>query len=65
MEEDRIDFLRNILWQYSNLLADVCVQDDQAYERIRKSLEKCDIDADIELFINSKATGAYGIIFLI
>ncbi|KAI9229936.1 MAG: hypothetical protein DHS80DRAFT_13070 [Piptocephalis tieghemiana] len=57
MEEDRIEFLRNILWNYTNVCAAVCVSDDEAYERMRKCLERCDIDADILHFIEAKGTG--------
>jgi len=29
----------------------------QLYENVRKSLEQCDVDADIELFVTTKSTG--------
>ena len=28
------------------------------YENVRKSLEQCDVDADIELFVTTKSTGS-------
>ena len=30
----------------------------QSCENVRKSLEKCDVDADIDLFVKEKATGS-------
>ena len=33
----------------------LCVS--QSCENVRKSLEKCDVDADIDLFLKEKATG--------
>ena len=35
----------------------VCVN-LQSCENVRKSLEKCDVDADIDLFVKEKATGS-------
>lgn len=29
LEEDRIDFLRSHIWDYTNLLSTVCVSDDE------------------------------------
>ena len=29
----------------------------QAFENVRKALESCDVDADIDLFVREKATG--------
>jgi hypothetical protein len=54
MEEERIEFLRNTLWNYTNLFSNICVTDDESFERIRQSLEKCDIDKDIATFIELK-----------
>ncbi|KAA8911951.1 hypothetical protein TRICI_003637 [Trichomonascus ciferrii] len=58
MEEERIDFLKSNLWNYTNIISAVCVSDDEGCESIRVSLEKCDIDKDIEQFVRAKATGA-------
>ena len=30
----------------------------QSCENVRKSLEKCDVDADIDLFVREKAAGS-------
>ncbi|KAJ3034345.1 hypothetical protein HDV00_005178 [Rhizophlyctis rosea] len=57
LEEDRFHFLRAGLWTYSNCLAGICITDDESCERIRTSLEQCDFDKDVNLFVNKAATG--------
>lgn len=57
LEEARIDFLRSHLWSFANLISTLCVSDDEGCERIRLSLEKCDIEKDIQLFISKNSTG--------
>ncbi|TPX35207.1 hypothetical protein SmJEL517_g02349 [Synchytrium microbalum] len=65
LEVDRIEFLRNSCWNYANLFSKACVQDDeasvvfeQACERIRTSLERCDIDKDIVTALEKYSTGS-------
>ncbi|KAI9206473.1 uncharacterized protein BJ171DRAFT_497978 [Polychytrium aggregatum] len=58
LEEDRMDFLRTNLWNYANMVSTVCVTDDESCERIRQSLEQCDIEYDIAKFIESNETGS-------
>ncbi|KAJ3080865.1 hypothetical protein HK102_002755, partial [Quaeritorhiza haematococci] len=57
LEEDRIDYLRTHLWSYANMLSTVCVSDDESCERIRTSLERCDIETDLALFLDRNSTG--------
>ncbi|KAK9459910.1 uncharacterized protein V1516DRAFT_626912 [Lipomyces oligophaga] len=57
LEEERIDFLKNSVWNYANVLATVCVSDDEYCENIRLALERCDIEQDIVSFVKDRATG--------
>ena len=45
--QEKVIFLRIIM--YSTI---------QSCENVRKSLEKCDVDADIDLFVRERATGS-------
>jgi hypothetical protein len=57
LEEERIDFLKGNLWTFANIMSTVCVSDDEACEKIRVSLEKCEVDEVIQSFVQAKATG--------
>ncbi|XP_030292402.1 proline-serine-threonine phosphatase-interacting protein 2 isoform X1 [Sparus aurata] len=54
---ERINFLRNTVWTHLNQLSQQCVSSDELYEEVRKSLEQCDVQEDIEHFINLRRTG--------
>ncbi|XP_042251309.1 proline-serine-threonine phosphatase-interacting protein 2 isoform X3 [Thunnus maccoyii] len=54
---ERINFLRNTVWTHLNLLSQQCVTSDELYEEVRKSLEQCDVQEDIEHFVNLRRTG--------
>ncbi|KAF6729143.1 Proline-serine-threonine phosphatase-interacting protein 2 [Oryzias melastigma] len=54
---ERINVLRNTVWTHLNQLSQQCVTTDELYEEVRKSLEQCDIQEDIEHFINLRRTG--------
>lgn len=56
-EESRREKLRDFLWQGTNLDSQVCVDWDNSCEKVRKCLEKCLIDEDIQEFINKQSTG--------
>ncbi|NWS42237.1 PPIP2 protein, partial [Probosciger aterrimus] len=57
-ECERINYFRNALWLHVNQLSQDCVQNDEKYEEIRKSLELCSIEKDIDFFINLRKTGS-------
>uniref|UniRef100_A0A8C9Z9W4 Proline-serine-threonine phosphatase interacting protein 2 n=1 Tax=Sander lucioperca TaxID=283035 RepID=A0A8C9Z9W4_SANLU len=54
---ERINFLRNTVWTHLNQLSQQCVTSDELYEEVRKSLEQCDVQEDIEHFVNLRQTG--------
>ncbi|XP_030323217.1 proline-serine-threonine phosphatase-interacting protein 2 isoform X1 [Calypte anna] len=56
-ECERISYFRNALWLHVNQLSQDCVQNDEKYEEIRKSLEMCSIEKDIDFFVNLRKTG--------
>ncbi|KAL2810677.1 hypothetical protein BJX63DRAFT_401446 [Aspergillus granulosus] len=57
LEEERIDFTKSSLWTYANIASTVCVSDDASCERIRLSLENCEVENDIVYFIKERGTG--------
>lgn len=58
LEEERVNYLKSNLWAYTNIVSTVCVSDDEGCENIRISLEKCDVNKDIEIFVRERGTGA-------
>lgn len=57
LEEERIDFTKSSLWTFANIASTVCVSDDASCEKIRLSLEDCDVEKDIVSFIKDNSTG--------
>jgi len=57
LEEERIDYFKSSLWNFANIASTVCVSDDGACEKIRLSLEDCDVEKDISSFIKECGTG--------
>lgn len=57
LEEERIDYFKSSLWSFANISSTVCVSDDAACEKIRLSLEDCDVEKDITQFIKDHGTG--------
>lgn len=58
LEEERIDFLRNIIWIFTNIFSQACVHVDERMEQVRKVLEVCNIEKDIDEFVRSYRTGS-------
>ncbi|EPX72330.1 contractile ring protein Imp2 [Schizosaccharomyces octosporus yFS286] len=57
IEEERRHFLRSVLWTFTLLVSRGAFNDDEACERIRKSLETCNVKSDVLGFIETRATG--------
>lgn len=58
LEEERVNFLKSNLWNFTNVISTVCVNDDEGCENIRVSLEKTDAYSDNDLFVRTNATGS-------
>ncbi|XP_077099196.1 proline-serine-threonine phosphatase-interacting protein 2 isoform X2 [Siphateles boraxobius] len=56
-EVERINMLRNVVWTHLNHLSQQCVTSDEIYEEVRRSLEQCNVQEDIEHFVNLRRTG--------
>jgi hypothetical protein len=57
LERERISFMRSSMWKYANIQSKTFVDSDETNERVRQTLEKCDPEADNDLFVQSKQTG--------
>lgn len=57
LETERIRFLRNSCWVHVNISSANCVRVDELHEEVRKTLENCDPEHDVQLFINQHQTG--------
>ncbi|KAJ7496597.1 SH3 domain-containing protein [Mycena latifolia] len=57
LEEDRLDFMKDIIWMYANAVSTICVSDDQSCERIRTVLDQLEPDKDVENFVQEYGTG--------
>ncbi|PVI06130.1 hypothetical protein DM02DRAFT_515257 [Periconia macrospinosa] len=57
LEEERIDYTKSSLWNFANIASTVCVSDDASCEKIRLSLEDCDVEKDVTSFIKESGTG--------
>ena len=51
LEEERLDFMKSSLWTFANIASTVCVSDDASCEKVRLSLENCEVEKDIVGFI--------------
>ncbi|CCO31489.1 Cell division control protein 15 [Rhizoctonia solani AG-1 IB] len=53
LEDERIEFMKDNMWNYANSISTVCVSDDESCEKIRIALESIDIEREIEYFVRS------------
>ncbi|XP_065187804.1 proline-serine-threonine phosphatase-interacting protein 1-like [Sycon ciliatum] len=58
LEEERVLFLRQMMWKHCNVYSSLAVRDDEVHEAVRCSLEQCDADSDLTLFVQQKRTGS-------
>ena len=58
MEEDRIELLKSNVWGYANLASERLLIEDEWCETIRKSLETCNVENEIEKCISLYGTGS-------
>ncbi|KAK4704925.1 hypothetical protein P7C70_g1290, partial [Phenoliferia sp. Uapishka_3] len=56
-EEERLDFMKSRLWDWSNALSTVAVTEDESAERSRTALEQCDPATDLKIFVQGAGTG--------
>ncbi|XP_063312867.1 proline-serine-threonine phosphatase-interacting protein 2 [Pelobates fuscus] len=56
-EWERINYYRNAVWTHVNQLSQQCVTSDVMHEEVRKALEGCYIEKDIEYFTEINRTG--------
>ncbi|KAI0226204.1 formin-binding protein, partial [Massospora cicadina] len=57
LEEERIEFIKKISWDYSNFIAAACLKDDESCERIRTALQTIKVEKEIQSFIEERGTG--------
>lgn len=57
LEEERLDFTKSSLWTFANIASTVCVTDDTSCEKVRLTLENCEVEKDIMAFIKDRGTG--------
>ncbi|EEB08441.2 cell division control protein Cdc15 [Schizosaccharomyces japonicus yFS275] len=57
LEEYRIEFMKTSMWGYANVISTACVTDDESCERIRLTLEKSDLNSELEAFVKSHSAG--------
>lgn len=57
LEERRLSFIKSTLWTFSGIISTTCISDSKSCEKIRASIEKCNTQNDIQLFIRTRGTG--------
>ncbi|XP_070536065.1 proline-serine-threonine phosphatase-interacting protein 2-like [Ptychodera flava] len=57
LEEERVRFFRNELWVQTNIGSSYCSKNDHMYEDVRKMLEECEEEKDVDKFISLHRIG--------
>ncbi|KAF5326193.1 hypothetical protein D9611_000179 [Ephemerocybe angulata] len=57
LEEQRLEFMKDNMWTYTNEVSTVCVSDDESCEKIRLALEQMEPDREMENFVRDYGTG--------
>ncbi|CAE6513113.1 unnamed protein product [Rhizoctonia solani] len=57
LEDERIEFMKDNMWNYANCISTVCVSDDESCEKVRIALESIDTEKEIEYFVRHYGTG--------
>ncbi|KAH3681369.1 hypothetical protein WICPIJ_007638 [Wickerhamomyces pijperi] len=57
-EMERVSFIVQSLWEYSNNISTSCVSDDLTCENVRQALEKCDPAKEVAIFTKKFCTGS-------
>lgn len=58
LESKRIETLRDLLWRITNVDSLACLKHDECSENVRNILEKCDINNDLQDFIENNKSGS-------
>ncbi|XP_068711462.1 proline-serine-threonine phosphatase-interacting protein 2-like [Montipora foliosa] len=58
LEKERIKALRDAFWNFSDMTSLNCVELEEICEKMKGSLERCEVESDIRLFITMKQTGS-------
>lgn len=53
LEVERMNFVKKNIWDFTNVMSNTILEEDDAYEQIRLKLERCDTAKDIKLFVES------------
>eukprot|EP00124_Ichthyophonus_hoferi_P003643 Ihof_evm2s329 gene=Ihof_evmTU2s329 len=56
-ETERIGQLRDSMWTLSNMGSLTCVMDDNQYEGVRESLQRVEVDKELDTMVASRQTG--------
>ncbi|KAF8633321.1 hypothetical protein AX17_004494 [Amanita inopinata Kibby_2008] len=57
MEEERMELMKDNIWNYANMISTVCVSDDESCEKIRTALDQLEPDRDLDAFVEVHGTG--------